>query len=401
MINKFIFFIVTLVFSVSSIIGQTSKSKYLLVISYDGFRWDYPEKVSTPTFDSIQANGVRVKQCQPCFPSKTFPNHYSMATGLYPDNHGIVSNSFYSPTLDAEYSIGNKKAVTDGRFYGGEPIWVTAEKQGVKSATFYWVGSEAEIGGVRPSYSYRYSSRLPYENRIDTLNKWINLPQNQRPRLIMLYFDQPDVYGHRYGPNSEEVKSKIMYLDSFTKQLFKTLKQSSIADSIDVIVTSDHGMGELSINRIVNIGDYVNMKNVKHKHGGNPMFMFTAKEKKIDILKKELSAIPHCRTWEKDSVPEYLHYGNNPCIGDFVVVADSAWTIYDQNPGYIGGTHGYDNTNKDMQAIFYATGPSFKKEYTINNMRNIDMYPLWARILGLKIGAIDGDINIVKPLLKE
>ena len=399
--NKFYIVVVFFALSLCSIVAQTSKSKYLLVISYDGFRWDYPEKVETPTFDSVQANGARVMQCQPCFPSKTFPNHYSMATGLYPDNHGIVLNSFYSKELKAEYRISNRKAVTDGRFYGGEPIWVAAEKQGVKSATLFWVGCEAEIKGVRPSYYYKYSSRLKYNNRLDTLKKWINLPYTERPKLIMMYFEQPDKYGHQYGPNSNEVKKQISYIDSFTKKVFQTVSNSSIADSIDIIITSDHGMSELNIKRIVNIADYVKLKDVKSWYGNNPAFMFTAKKNREEKLYQQLLTIPHSTTWKKDSIPNRLNFGKNSCIGQFVVVADSSWSIYIKNVGYIGGTHGYDNSNKDMQAIFYAIGPSFKKGITVNKMRNIDMYPLLAKILNLKIDKIDGDISPLIPLIKE
>jgi len=175
---------------------NSQEKPYLVILSMDGFRWDYPEKVATPNLDSVAAVGVKAKSIIPSFPTKTFPNHYTMVTGLYPDHHGIVQNEFYDPESGRYYRIGDRKAVMDGTFYGGEPIWVTAEKQDVKSASYYWVGSEAEIGGVRPAYWKEYDGKVPFENRIDSVISWLRLPEEKRPHLILLYFDEPDGYGH-------------------------------------------------------------------------------------------------------------------------------------------------------------------------------------------------------------
>ena len=182
--------------------AQDSGQPYVIMLSMDGFRWDYTNDVETPNFDSIERVGVKAESLKSCFPTKTFPNHYSMATGLFPDHHGIVLNSFYDEEMDRHYSLMDRKSVQEGKFYGGEPIWVSAEKQGIITGTLFWVGSEAEIKGTRPTYWKQYDHDLPYVDRIDTVISWLQKPEEFRPRLILFYFDEPDGIGHKYGPES-------------------------------------------------------------------------------------------------------------------------------------------------------------------------------------------------------
>ena len=185
----------------------------VVMISLDGFRSDYPEMVHLATFDSLAKVGVRAQSLKPAFPSITFPNHYTMATGLYSDHHGIVANSFYDPTSARHYSISDRSAVEDAAFYGGEPVWVTAEKQGVRTASFFWVGSEAPIRGRYPTYWKKYDQKVPFSARVDTVISWLSLPVDKRPQLVMMYYHEPDASGHRYGPESKEMKECLVDLD--------------------------------------------------------------------------------------------------------------------------------------------------------------------------------------------
>jgi len=199
---------------------QNPEKPYLIMLSLDGFRWDYPANARTPVLDSLQKAGVIAESLKPSFPTKTFPNHYTIATGLYPDDHGLVNNSFYAPDLDKFYRISNREAVENGAFYGGEPIWVTAEKQNVNAATFFWVGSEAKIDGVRPEYWYRYDKSVPFKDRVDSVKNWLSLPEDKRPHLILWYYYQPDHIGHVAGPYSRETIAMVEKLDSLLGYYF-------------------------------------------------------------------------------------------------------------------------------------------------------------------------------------
>ena len=196
-----------------STLVYAENDQYVLLVSMDGFRADYLEKTYTPNFDNMSKNGIRSEGLIPVFISKTFPNHYSIATGMYPENHGLIANSFYASDLDKFYSIRDRKSVEDGDFYGGEPIWVTAERQGVKTASYFWVGTEAAIAGVHPSIWKRYDQKVPFDDRIDSVMTWFSLPKSNRPRLVMLYFHEPDWTGHKYGPSSDETIDQIQKMD--------------------------------------------------------------------------------------------------------------------------------------------------------------------------------------------
>lgn len=378
----------------------TDEKPLLVILSMDGFRWDYPDKTPTPNFDRLARIGVKAEGVIPSFPTKTFPNHYTMATGLYPDHHGIVMNNFYDPVLNEDYSVGDRKAVGDGRFYGGEPIWVTAEKQGLTAASLFWVGSEAEIGGVRPTKWKKYQHKMPYGDRIDTIISWLQLPEPARPDLIMWYFDQPDGNGHDFGPDSPEIVQTIHILDSLIGVFLDKIEALPYAESINVIVTSDHGMCPLANDRVVLLKEHLDPAWIERIHGGNPVFTIGAKPGFDDEIETALKKVEHITSWRKNEIPERLHYGTNPRVMDFVVAADSSWSVFfDKTGDYLAGAHGYDNRNRDMYAIFYAAGPSFKKGYKHGTFNNVDLYGLMCEILKLKPVPNDGQLSNVLPML--
>lgn len=381
---------------------QSRHEPYIIMLSLDGFRWDYAGKTETPNLDKIAQSGVKAESLQACFPTKTFPNHYTIATGLYPDNHGIVNNSFYAPDLDRYYFIRNRDAVGDSAFYGGEPIWVTAEKQGVKTASLFWVGSEAPVKGIRPSMWKQYNHNLPFEQRIDTVMAWLNRPEPQRPHLILWYLHEPDAVGHNHGPDGKKTLKTIRYLDSLVGVFYQKLQQLPIASETNFIIVSDHGMGSISPEKTVILDHYLKKEWFTHIEGGNPMFNLQPKARFADTVFSILNTIEHIKAWKTGELPAPLHYGKNPRTLDIVVVADSSWSVA-WNGRHYGkkGTHGYDNRNKDMHAIFYATGKAFKKGYIHPTFLNIHIYSLLTHILSIEPAKNDGDLQEVFDMLEE
>lgn len=377
--------------------------QYVVMLSMDGFRWDYASRVETPNLDYIARNGVIAEYSKPAFPSKTFPNHYSMATGLYPDNHGIVDNNFTCPDLGLTYRLGDREAVENSDFYGGEPIWVTAEKQGVITSSFFWVGSEAPVQGIQPTYWKRYDGRVPFTGRIDTVLTWLQLPIEKRPRLITFYFQEPDSQGHRTGPNSPEIDELVVELDSLVGLLINGLKQLEHYPNINLIVTSDHGMTEVSPDRYVDISQYTPRDWYETSHGGNPLLHVNPKPGMLDSAYAILNRVENISVWKKHDVPSRLNYGTNPRIGELVILADSTWSLgwgKPRNTYYTGGAHGWDNAKKDMHTIFYAMGPAFKQNHKHPSIEVVDLYPLIARIMGLKPAEVDGKIERVEEMLR-
>jgi len=374
---------------------------YLVILSMDGFRWDYPQIYHTPNLDSVAATGVRAKSLIPCFPSKTFPNHYSIATGLYPENHGIVQNNFYDPVL-GDYRLNDRKAVQNPGFYLGEPLWVTAEKQHLRTACLYWPGSEAPVRGIYPDTWKEYDPSVSFEARIDTVVTWLKRPAEERPHLIMWYFSEPDHTGHHEGPESEQTQKMVEHLDSLVGVFCRKINDLSMADSINLVFTSDHGMQSISPERAIALEQYIKGSWVERVSGGNPVMLFDPKENCTDSILTALKKVEHLQVYTKATIPESLHYSRSNRIFDVICVADSAWSIYWKATGFSsGGTHGYDPANMNMHTIFYASGPAFVKHYVSPAFQNIQMYPLFAHILQLAPVETDGDPKVTAPMLME
>lgn len=377
-----------------------TNAPYLVVLSMDGFRWDYPKMYRTPNLDSIAKAGVSAKSLIPCFPSKTFPNHYSIATGLYVENHGIVLNAF-TDSLAGDFRLSDRNAVSNGNFYLGEPIWVTAEKQNLRTACFYWPGSEAAIKGVRPDCWMKYDESVSLETRIDSVIQWLSRPVAKRPHLIMWYWQEPDHTGHDKGPFAPETRQMVEHLDSLVGLFFKKLNRLAVADSINLVFTSDHGMGEVKAERSIDLADYLPETWIEKIRGGNPVIMLQPFDSKKDTVWSVLSHIEHLKVYSRSNIPERFHYSKSQRILDYVCVADSSWSIYWKKTNFSdGGTHGYDPANTDMHAIFYGVGPAFKSGFQSASFPNIDLYPLFAQILGLQAAKTDGTLLDVEQLLK-
>lgn len=381
-------------------ISLFAQDQYVVLVSMDGFRWDYPQLYHTPNLDKLAKDGVRAKSLIPCFPSKTFPNHYSMATGLYPDHHGIVNNSFYAPEYSVSFSSRDIKTKFDPKFYGGEPVWNTAARQGVKSASYFWVASEVPVNGLQPSIWKRYDGSVPFSNRVDSVVSWLNLPVAIRPHLALLYFQEPDAVSHHNGPKSRETKAVVEALDSLIGVLRSKLSALPNGNKINLIVVSDHGMSPISKDRVVELSCTIRQEWVDQVQADNPVMNIKAKPQFFDSVYMALRRIPHVLVWKNSEVPERLHYGKNPRTLDFTVVADSLWSITwkvrpNRATDFDGGTHGYDPELKDVQGIFYADGPMFKKGYEAPSFENLNVYNIVCKVLGIVPAPNDGDLKVL------
>ena len=391
-----------IIFSGFRKINRKPFKNYVVLVSLDAFRWDYYTVYNTPNLDKIAKDGVKADRMIPSFPTKTFPNHYTIATGLYPDHHGLIDNSFPAKDLGLFYRMGDRTAVENPAFYGGEPVWVTAQKQGVQSGSFFWVGSEAPVDGMHPTYWKKYDGEISYESRIDTVIKWLNYPSRNRPELVTLYFDEPDAVSHDFGPLSRETGKVVERLDSLMGVLRAKLMSLPDAKKINLIILSDHGMGSVSSDKYINLKEVVPERMIASLSGGNPVYLINPVEGKEDSILLLLNKVAGMKAWKKSEVPSKWNYGTHLRIPDIVVVADSSWSIGTRADAsrIRGGAHGYDNSNSDMFSIFYATGPSFKKDYQVEELNNVDVYNLICRILDIKPAPNDGNPAHIRKMLR-
>lgn len=377
-----------------------AQDRYVVVLSMDGFRSDYPEMANTPTLDSLAKVGVRAN-FRPGFPSVTFSNHYAMATGLHPDHHGLVNNFFYAEDLDKIYTIGNREAVENSDFYGGEPIWNTAQKQGVKAASFFWVGSEAAVNGMQPSIWKKFDGSVPFKNRADSVLSWLQLPEDIRPHLVMWYIEEPDAIGHRATPDSVATVRVVEELDQLLGYFFAEARKLDIFKKIDFVVLSDHGMATYYPENYVNLNDYLPRDSFNYVFDGVPTLLYT-KESYRETAYNILQNVPHIKAYKKEEVPERFIYGKHPRVGDIVVIPDIGTYVQfrtESRPRY-AATHGYDNYVPEMEAIFYAAGPSFKKGARVQTIPNVNLYLLICNLLNLEPALNDGKQEEVELLLK-
>ena len=392
--------LITFAITINSCCGEGQQKRNLtIVVSLDAFRWDYPTIYNTPWLDSIAANGVAATMV-PSYPSSTFPNHFTLATGLVPDHHGIVNSQFWAPEKGELFSMGDSATRYNPYYFGGEPIWVTAKKQGVKSASIYWVGSDVAIQGLYPDYYLRWDNepRLTYPQRVDEALRIAKLPESERPSLLMVYFDEPDWTTHHYGPIAEESEAVIEELDSLMGILYRGLKELDYG--VNLIVTSDHGMTEISDEKFISIEQTVNPDWVERIVSTNPTSIF-CKEGCRDSLFEQLSKVKHISVWRKEEVPAHLNYGSSNHLGDIIVAPDLGWQ-FATTPRGLNGAHGYDINEPDMQIIFRACGPDFKRGYTLpHSFSNVDLYSILAELLKIEPAKTDGSLEKVQELFSK
>ena len=398
-------FLILIFLSLNNLTAQPQP--YIILISFDGFRWDYVDRGLTPNFDFIKENGASAYSLRSCFPTKTFPNHTSIITGMYPEHHGIISNNFKDYFNGKFYSMGDTSEARNSYWYKGEAFWETAERQGIITASYFWPGSDISISYRRPTYFYHYEHKKPYKERVDGVIDWLQLPYKKRPHFITSYFDATDTYGHNFGPNSPEVNRAIAQLDSVLGYFFQKLKEINLFDSTNIIVVSDHGMAEISTDKTVNIKKMLD--GYKYESGDNGPFMLIepAEGELENVYNKLKENENHYKVYKRGNVPEYFHYSDNPLIRKIVIIADNGWGVETnkslKNLGKYGtrGNHGYDNYWMDMNGIFYAIGPAFKVNYKVGTINNIDIYPLLCKIFKVVPNPfIDGRLERIDYILK-
>ncbi len=399
---KIIFFFL---FCLSSLFAQTQP--YVILISFDAFKWDYVDRNITPNFDYIKEHGVSANSLRPCFPSKTFPNHLSIITGMYPEHHGIISNNFKNYFTGKYFKLSDSVEVRNAYWYKGEAFWETAERQGIISASYFWPGSDLSLWYRDPQYYLHYDHSRPYNQRVDKIIDWLTLPFNKRPHFITTYFAATDDYGHKYGPNSPEINLAIAKEDSVLGYLFGELKKINMMDSVNIIIVSDHGMTEISEDRAVNVEQILDGYNYESGDSGPFMLIQPAEGELENIYGKLKENENHFKVYKKEDVPECFHYSSNPLIPQIVIIAENGWSVetnksLENLKKYSNkGNHGYDNFWLDMHGIFYAMGPAFKVNYRVGTIDNIDIYPLLCKIFNVVPNfQIDGKLERIEYILK-
>ncbi len=382
---------------------ETLAKPYVVLVSLDGFRSDYVDLYSPPFLKEFRQEGVAAENMIPVYPSKTFTNHLSIITGLYAENHGIVANSFFDPERKEMYSLSNRANVTDATWYGGEPIWVTAEKQGMLSATYFWPGSEAAIGGVRPTYFYDFNKATEPEVQTKQVVQWLKLPEDKRPHLISIYFHHVDTAGHAFGPNSEQTKNAVLKLDRVLGDFYRDLK--TLALPVYLVLVSDHGMQALDPSKVIYVEDLVQVGDARLV-GDGPQMMVYAKSstEALRIYSQLKKAENHFKVYQRADLPPEYHLAKTPRAGDLVIVPEAPYSLAKsrQSAKFEAGAHGYDpQSTLTMRAIFYASGPQIKSHFQIKPFRNVNVFPFLAHILQLKTPAkLDGSLDVLSSALK-
>lgn len=387
--NKHFSVFLVLIMALALMARQSATAKRVLLISCDGFRWDYPLWYNTPSLDAMAQHGAS-GELVPSFPSKTFPNHYTLATGLRPEHHGIIANSFINRKTGARFRLSDPKTKFDPHYYKGEPIWLTAQRQGLRAAVFYWPGSDVAINGHYPNLWHRYDEKphMTFEQRVDGVMQ--QLTDKHGPELVMAYFEEPDASGHNYGPQARETRHAVEHVDSLLGSLRSRIAKAGLSDSVNIVVLSDHGMTWFTPSRQISVNQYLKPTWYKSVEGSLPTNIYAPERWQQDSIVKALSHVAHLRTWRKADMPQWLHYQADPNIGDVVVLCDEGWLFTDETC-HDGGMHGYDPAYSDMHALFRACGPDMQQGVSLGAFSNTAVYAIVCHLLGIQPAKNDGN----------
>ncbi len=387
------------------------RDSYVLMVSFDGFRYDYVDQYNAPTFKQFRSQGAYAQGLICSFPTKTFPNHYTLVTGLYPGNHGLVDNTFYDGARNDTFSLRKRHLVEDAYFYGGLPLWQLVQEYGMKSASYFWVGSEAPVAGRYPDYYYRYDGAVANEERIQQVIEWFQLPDAERPQLVSLYFSFVDSEGHRSGPDSPQTGKAVLKADSLLAELLAGLDTVDLP--IHVVLTSDHGMypvqqsREFLLELPLLLGDFYPEIRVISS-GTNVHLYVDSVEIRDQVYQSLKSKENHFTVYKKEETPEHWHYRDHPRIGDIILSAVPPY-LFTQDPtenipdsASTTGVHGYDPLNTpEMQGIFYAKGPKIQQGTVIEPFENVHVYPFIARLLGIQADTPDSNKELLIQILDK
>ncbi len=383
---------------------EQQKKPYVILISIDAFRWDLADKYQAKNLIKLRESGVQADYLKPSYPSLTFPNHYGIATGMYPSHHGIVDNTFYDQKRGVVYKKSDKIMAVDSSWYGGKPLWVIAEQQKMLSAVFYWPGSEISMDGIKPTYLFNYSEIIPIDRRINVVKDWLKLPDDKRPHFIALYFPQVDKAAHNYKPESEETRVAVKIVDDAIGKMVDAAKASGL--DVNFIVLSDHGMATIDRENTITLPKAIDLNHFKVPTGNALLHIYANEKQYIKPTYKALKAeAKDYDVYLSKNIPKAWHYNKKEDkynrIGDILLVPHlpKVFNINGVKPDV--GQHGFDPAIPEMHATFYAWGPNFKSGLKIPAFENVNVYPLITKILGLSYTQkIDGKEKILAPILK-
>lgn len=384
--------------------STAQKAHYVVLVSLDGFRWDYAKRDGAAHLLALGRKGVWAPQGMlPSYPSLTFPNHFTIVTGLYPEHHGLVANSFFDEAKQAKYAFNDPKAVTDGSWYSGVPLWSLAESQGMRSACFFWPGSEAKIAGFRPTYYLKYDDKIDDKARISQVLAWLRLPEPDRPHFITLYFSEPDHEGHEFGPDAPETKAAVAKVDGMIGRLEAGLAATGLP--IDLVVVSDHGMARVQ-------GGWITLDQFADLSGfetAGSLLYGKSEEDRARVYNQLKRVSSQFMVFRLQHVPAELNYNLNPRAGDPVVVATGPYAIRAHGPPEgkpdhepTKGMHGFDPSKMpEMKASFFAAGPDILRGRAVLPFQNVNLYPWLAHMLGLIPPKSDGSLNVLAGTLRD
>ncbi len=378
----------------------------VLLISIDGLRADTLDRDLSPNLSRLAREGVRAAM-SPSYPSLTFPNHYTIVTGLRPDRHGIVHNSMSEDALGM-FRMSDRAAVGNPAWWGGEPIWVGAEKAGLRTATWSWPGSEAPIQEIRPSHWLEYDGTVPLDARVDQVLEWLGqhpADDSQRFRLLTLYMEPVDTAGHNHGPDSVEYAEAVQEVDAAIGQLLEGMAQRRVLDRTNIIVVSDHGMATVKAGQVVATEDMVPPDVARHVSVGQSIGFTPLPGKEAEAAQRLLGAHERYDCWKREDLPPRWHYGSNPRVPPIICQMHEGWDglpreLVAKRPSRDRGSHGFDPALPSMQAVFVARGPSFQQGKQLPRFDNVDVYPLLTRLIGIEPAANDGNPETLLPALR-
>jgi predicted AlkP superfamily pyrophosphatase or phosphodiesterase len=377
----------------------------VMLVSIDGFRPDYLDRGLTPSLNGLALSGVRAPM-RPSFPSVTFPNHYTLVTGLTPDHHGIIHNSMLDETLPIaehrRFTLSDSNANSDPIWWQqATPLWVTLHRQNRQSGILFWPGSEAEIFGVRPDFWLKWDEKVTYAARVDRVLAWLDLPKQVRPQFLALYLDHVDDAGHHFGIHSLSVDDAVAEADAAIERLSAGLQRRGLSNKVDLIIVSDHGMADVAPDHYLFIDDYAPAADYRIVFSGAVMGLIPNDGKEAELL----TAKPHMTCRRRQDMPADLKIGANPRVPPVLCLAEIGWSITSHaerekvaHPYF--ATHGYDPKDPDMAALFIAHGPAFRLHLVHPAFDNVDVYPLLAKLLAITPEPNDGHLEDIADMLR-
>lgn len=379
----------------------------VILVSFDGWRWDYADKYPAPNVRSLMARGVSAALI-PSFPSKTFPNHYTIVTGLYPGHHGVVANAVKDPATGRRLTMSNSKEVQDPMWWGGEPIWVTVQRAGQAAAAMFWPGSEAPILGQRPRFWKKYDESIPGSRRVDQILRWLDLPVSTRPTLLTLYFSDVDAAGHDSGPDSSPVRNAVRRVDGYLGRLLSGLARRGLDGKVNIVVVSDHGMAASDADHVVVLDDYLPLNDVDIVDLNPTLGLFPSPGREEAVYAALSGAHPRLKVYRRAETPAHWHYRDHPRIPPIMGVVDEGWQILRRSAAQRSrstrgpvGVHGYDPRDAmTMRGIVVGAGPAFKSGVTLAAFENVHIYNALSAALGVTPAANDGDEAVARSLLR-